>query len=501
MKIVPVILCGGSGTRLWPLSRKAYPKQFLRLTGPHSLLQQTLLRAAAIADSTAPIVIANAQHRFLVWEQAAEIHKPLKAIILEPEGKNTAPAVGYAAFYLLNTTVSQSSADTLDEASHKEGVAVHATQSVPDHDAVLLIMPADHVIQGDGAFQTAIDRGRVLAEQGYIVTFGIVPTGPETGYGYIEAAMDEPDAPYFLVRRFVEKPSKDRAEDYFKQGNYFWNSGIFMCRATTYLEELERFRPDIYRVCKSAVKGIRQDLDFLRLPRDIVHTCPSDSIDYAIMEYTNRAVVVPFAETWSDVGSWKSLKDVSPSNGEGNVTTGDVLTQNCKNCLVRAEERLVAVMGMENTIVVETSDAVLICNKDNDQAIKDVVSTLKKQGRKEAVEHPVVYRPWGHFQTIGAGDRFQVKRITVKPGGILSNQMHHHRAEHWIVVKGTALVTQDDKEFLLREDESVYIPLGVKHRLKNPGKIPLELIEVQTGSYLGEDDIVRFEDNYGRDQE
>lgn len=496
MQIVPVILCGGSGTRLWPLSRKAYPKQFLRLTGPHSLLQQTLMRAAAMDGSTAPMVIANDHHRFLVWEQAEEIQQPLEAIILEPEGKNTAPAVAYAAFHLLQRAQSPS-ATAVSAAVNTDG----AESALPENDAVLLILPADHVIQGNTAFEEAVKHGKTLAEQGHIVTFGIVPTGPETGYGYIEAFQDDSSTQHFSVRRFVEKPSKDKAESYLKQGNYFWNSGIFMCKATTYLEELERVKPDIYEVCQRAVKGMRKDLHFLRLPKEIVHTCPSDSIDYAIMEHTDKAVVIPFAETWSDVGSWNSLREVSCCNEEGNVTTGDVLAQDCKNCLIRSEGRLVAVMGMEDTIVVETSDAVLICHKDHGQAIKDVVSTLKKQGRKEAVEHPVVYRPWGHFQTIQSSDRFQVKRITVKPDGILSSQMHHHRAEHWIVVKGTALVTQGDREFLLKEDESVYIPLGVKHRLQNPGKIPLELIEVQTGSYLGEDDIVRFEDTYGRDKE
>ncbi|MEZ0328326.1 MAG: mannose-1-phosphate guanylyltransferase/mannose-6-phosphate isomerase [Dissulfuribacterales bacterium] len=496
MQIVPVILCGGSGTRLWPLSRKAYPKQFLRLTGPYSLLQQTLMRAAAMDGATAPMVIANDHHRFLVWEQAEEIQQPLEAIILEPEGKNTAPAVAYAAFHLLSHVQPPSAPDS-SATDDTDG----SDAAIFGNDAVLLILPADHVIQGNTAFEKAIKHGKTIAEQGHIVTFGIVPTGPETGYGYIEAFLNDSSAQHFSVRRFVEKPSKDKAESYLKQGNYFWNSGIFMCKATTYLEELKRFRPDIYEICHRAMQGLRKDLHFLRLPREIVHTCPADSIDYAVMEHTNKAVVIPFAETWSDVGSWNSLKDVSTCNEDGNLISGDVLTQGCKNCLVRSEDRLVAVMGMEDTIVVETSDAVLICHKDHGQAIKDVVSALKKQGRKEAVEHPVVYRPWGHFQTIESGDRFQVKRITVKSGGILSSQMHHHRAEHWIVVKGTALVTQDDKEFLLKEDESVYIPLGVKHRLQNPGKIPLELIEVQTGSYLGEDDIVRFEDIYGRNKE
>lgn len=496
MKIVPIILCGGSGTRLWPLSRKAYPKQFLRLTGPHSLLQQTILRAAAIEDATPPIVIANDQHRFLVLEQAQEIHQPLQAILLEPEGKNTAPAVAYAALYLLHQAQSPCSFD----AGTTENT-YGAESAVSENDVVLLVLPADHLIQANTTFQTAVEQGRALAEQGYIVTFGIVPTGPETGYGYIEVHRDDSSTSHFSVQRFVEKPSIEKAQAYLKQGNYFWNSGIFMFKASTYLQELQRFRPDIYEVCHRAVQGLRHDLNFLRLPAHIVHACPADSIDYAVMEHTQQAVVVPFPNLWSDVGSWSSLKDVSCCDENGNVTNGDVLTHGCKNCLIRSEDRLVTVLGMENVIVVETSDAVLICNKDHGQAIKDVVSTLKKQGRKEAVEHPVVYRPWGHFQTIQQSDRFQVKRIVVKPGGILSSQMHYHRAEHWIVVKGTALVTQDNKEFLLREDESVYIPLGTKHRLQNPGKIPLELIEVQTGSYLGEDDIVRFEDNYGRDKE
>ncbi len=496
MKIVPVILCGGSGTRLWPLSRKAYPKQFLRLTGPHSLLQQTLIRAAAINDATDPIVIANDQHRFLVLEQAQEIQQPLQAILLEPEGKNTAPAVAYTAFHLLHSAQAPFPSATC-ATENTDG----AESAVPENDVILLVLPADHVIQANDTFQTAVEHGRTLAEQGYIVTFGIVPTGPETGYGYIEARRDDSSAFHFPVQRFVEKPSLEKAQAYLKQGNYFWNSGIFMFRAETYLQELQHVRPDIYEVCHRAVQGLRQDLNFLRLPANIVHDCPADSIDYAVMEHTRQAMVVPFPNLWSDVGSWSSLMNVSCCDENGNVTNGDVLAHGCKNCLIRSEDRLVTVLGMENAIVVETTDAVLICDKDHGQAIKDVVSTLKKQGRKEAVEHPVVYRPWGHFQTIQQSDRFQVKRITVKPGGILSSQMHHHRAEHWIVVKGTALVTQDDREFLLREDESVYLPLGVKHRLQNPGKIPLELIEVQTGSYLGEDDIVRFEDNYGRDKE
>jgi mannose-1-phosphate guanylyltransferase/mannose-6-phosphate isomerase len=495
MKIVPVILCGGSGTRLWPLSRKAYPKQFLRLTGPFSLLQQTLKRAAEIDDTTSPIVIANDKHRFLVLEQAQEIQQPLKAILLEPEGKNTAPAVAYAAFHLL--TQGQWHCNTEEAPTSKADCNSNSSAE----DCILLVLPADHVIQDNGTFQTVIGHGRTLAEQGLIVTFGIVPTGPETGYGYIEAQRTGPTAPYSPVLRFVEKPSLEKAQEYVKQPNYYWNSGIFMFKASTYLQELQRFRPDIHEVCAKAVLGLRKDLNFLRLPPELVHRCPADSIDYAVMEHTDKAMVVPFSNQWSDVGSWSSLKEVSCCDSTGNVVSGDVLLQDCKDCLIRSEDRLVAVMGMDNAVVVETSDAVLICHKDYSQSIKDMVSTLKKQGRKEAVEHPVVYRPWGHFQTIQCSDRFQVKRITVKPGGILSSQMHHHRAEHWIIVKGTALVTQGDQEFLLKEDESIYIPLGVKHRLQNPGKIPLELIEVQTGSYLGEDDIVRFEDHYGRDKE
>ncbi|MCO7472187.1 mannose-1-phosphate guanylyltransferase/mannose-6-phosphate isomerase [Stenotrophomonas maltophilia] len=463
--IQPVILSGGSGTRLWPLSREAYPKQFLPLAGELTMLQATWQRVAPIA-SRGPLVVANEEHRFVAAEQLQQVGAEPAAIILEPVGRNTAPAIAVAA--------------------------LEATRDGAD--ALLLVLPSDHVITDEAAFRTAVQAASIAAEADKLVTFGIVPTGPETGYGYIKAADGHGVR---AVERFVEKPDLDTATGYVTSGQYYWNSGMFLFKASRYLQELERFQPDMLAGSRQAWQQARRDSDFTRLDKEAFATVPSDSIDYAVMEKTADAVVIPLDAGWNDVGSWTALRDVSQQDGDGNAHQGDVIAIDCRNTYAYGE-RLVAMVGLDDVIVVETDDAVLVGKADRMQEVKTVVAKLKADGRSEATWHRKVYRPWGAYDSIDNGERFQVKRITVKPGGTLSLQMHHHRAEHWIVVSGTAEVTRGDEVILLSENQSTYIPLGVTHRLRNPGKLPLELIEVQSGSYLGEDDIVRFEDTYGR---
>lgn len=463
--IQPVILSGGSGTRLWPLSREAYPKQFLPLAGELTMLQATWKRVAPIA-ARGPLVIANEEHRFVAAEQLQQVGAEPAAIILEPVGRNTAPAIAVAAL----------------EAT-REGA-----------DALLLVLPSDHVITNETAFRSAVQAAAAAAEAGKLVTFGIVPTGPETGYGYIKAADGQG---LRAVERFVEKPDLDTATGYVSSGQYYWNSGMFLFKASRYLQELERFQPAMLAGSRQAWQQARRDADFTRLDKDAFTAVPSDSIDYAVMEKTADAVVIPLDAGWNDVGSWTALRDVSQQDGDGNAHQGDVIAIDCRNTYAYAQ-RLVALVGLDDVVVVETDDAVLVVKADRMQDVKTVVAQLKAEGRSEATWHRKVYRPWGAYDSIDNGERFQVKRITVKPGGTLSLQMHHHRAEHWIVVSGTAEVTRGDEVILLSENQSTYIPLGVTHRLRNPGKLPLELIEVQSGSYLGEDDIVRFEDTYGR---
>jgi mannose-1-phosphate guanylyltransferase / mannose-6-phosphate isomerase len=468
--IVPVILSGGSGTRLWPLSRELYPKQLLPLVGKETMLQDTLRRLEGLEHVAEPIIVCNEEHRFLVAEQLRQIGVKPAAILLEPAGRNTAPAVALAA------------ATALQEREQGE-------------DPVLLVLPADHVIRDAGAFQAAVAAGEKLARDGKLVTFGVVPSHPETGYGYIRAAARDGAA---AVQQFVEKPNTALAEEYVTSGEYYWNSGMFMFTAGRYIEELRTHRPEIVTQCVAAVAGAKADLDFIRVDRAAFEECPSDSIDYAVMENTAHAWVVPLDAGWNDVGSWSSLHDACEADSAGNVAVGDVLIEDASNCYLFSESRLVAAVGLADCVVVETKDAVLVAPRDRVQDVKLIVERLKAEGRYETSLHREVFRPWGSYDSVDQGDRFQVKRIVVNPGAQLSLQMHHHRAEHWIVVQGTARVTRGDDTFLLGENESTYIPMGTNHRLENPGKVPLHLIEVQSGSYLGEDDIVRFEDTYGR---
>lgn len=466
--ILPVIMAGGTGSRLWPLSRQLNPKQFLKLCGDSTLLQQTLSRLDGL-HTAAPSIICNEDHRFMVAEQLRQLSVKNASILLEPIGRNTAPAIALAA---LNAT--------------RNG-----------QDPVLLVLAADHFIEDQSAFQQAVKEAEELAKQDKLVTFGIVPTQPETGYGYIQRGSALPVQGY-QVARFVEKPDSETAQAYLDSGDYYWNSGMFMFKASVYLQALQEFRPDILDACTRAFEAGSQDLDFVRVDAAAFADCPEDSIDYAVMEKTRDAAVIPLDAGWSDIGSWSALWEIGTKDEQGNVCKGDVLNIGSSNSLVYAESKLVATVGVDNLVVVETKDAVLVAHKDRVQDVKKVVEAIKNDGRHEHMNHREVYRPWGVYDSIENGERYQVKRITVKPGAKLSVQMHHHRAEHWVVVSGTAKVTNGDKTFLVTENESTYIPIGEIHALENPGKIPLELIEVQSGSYLGEDDIVRFEDKYGR---
>lgn len=470
--IIPVIMAGGSGTRLWPLSRQLHPKQFLPLVSEQTMLQETCERLSGI-EHQPPLFICGEDHRFTVAEQLRQGGFAFNHILLEPEGKNTAPAVALAALQAMQ--------------GNQQG-----------DEPVLLVLAADHVIKNVNAFEAAANMALPLAQQGQLVTFGIVPQSPETGYGYIRAGDKLNDGTAMKVDEFVEKPDLKTAESYLSSGQYLWNSGMFMFKASQYLSELEAQRPDILEVCRRSMEKASVDIDFIRPDAEAFITCPEDSIDYAVMEKTESAVVVPMDCGWSDVGSWSALWEVSEKDTNGNATKGDVLTLDSKDCFVQSNHKLITTIGLENVVIVESDDAIMVADKSRVQDVKTIVAQLKEQGRSEASLHRKVYRPWGSYDSIDSGDRFQVKRIVVKPGGKLSLQMHHHRAEHWIVVSGTAVVTKGGKEFILSENESTYIPIGETHRLENPGAIPLEMIEVQSGSYLGEDDIVRMEDSYGR---
>ena len=469
--MIPVILSGGSGSRLWPQSRQEYPKQFLSLTDSQStMLQQTALRLEGL-DTSPPIVVCNQSHRFIVAEQLLQVNAQPEAILLEPCGRNTAPAVTLAAMY----------------AAKHHG------------NPVLLVLPADHVIANVATFQSAVNKGALAARQGMLITFGIQPTRAETGYGYVHGSEAVPGFEgIFKVAQFIEKPPLERAQAFVDDGNYFWNSGMFMFTASRYLEEIKRFNPDIYKQCQLALDAAEKDRDFTWIDSPLFAACPSDSIDYAVMEKTDAAAVAPMDAGWSDVGSWQSLWEIQSKDAQGNVRQGEVIAIDSHNCLISAEKHMVAAVGVSDLVIVDSADAILVTTRDRAQDVKKVVTELEAQGCSRHLFHRKVFRPWGHYDSIDNGDRFQVKRITVKPGEQLSLQMHHHRAEHWIVVRGTAKVTCGEKTLLLSENQSTFIPLGTTHRLENPGKVNLEIIEVQSGSYLGEDDIVRFDDSYGR---
>jgi mannose-1-phosphate guanylyltransferase / mannose-6-phosphate isomerase len=466
--LVPVILSGGAGTRLWPLSREMYPKQLLALTGKQTMLQDTAMRLRGISGAIPPIIVCNEAHRFTVAEQIRALEMTASAILLEPVGRNTAPAVALAALKAIEI----------------------------DPDATIVVAPADHVIRASREFQAAAEVAARLAQDGKLVTFGIVAHAPETGYGYIRRG--EGPGPGYPVAQFIEKPPLDVAAQFVASGDYFWNSGMFVFKAARYLAELAAFAPDILEASRAAFQAATTDLDFVRIDKAAFEKCRSESIDYAVMEKTRDAVVLPLDAGWSDVGSWSSLFDALAADEDGNVLQGDVIVHDTHDCYVHSTSRLVAAVGMDDHIIVETKDAILVAPKERVQDVKELVAMIKKSGRSESTLHREVFRPWGSYDSIDSGERFQVKRLSVKPGGILSLQMHHHRAEHWIVVQGTARITCNDKTFLLSENESTYIPIGATHRIENPGKVPLHIVEVQSGSYLGEDDIVRFEDSYGR---
>ena len=465
--VLPVVLAGGAGTRLWPLSRELYPKQFLKLTGGQTMLQDTLLRLDGL-DAAPPYLICNEDHRFIVAEQCRAIGVEWGAIVLEPAARNTAPAIALAALQAMSG----------------------------GDEPVLLILAADHHMTDPAAFRAAVEIGADLVRGDRLLTFGIVPEVPETGYGYIKAGAAIGEGAH-EVAQFVEKPDAATAQKYLAAGGYFWNSGMFMFKASTFLRELETHRPDIFKACTAAARTMSNDLDFKR-PGAEFAKCPSESIDYAVMEKTRHSVVLPINVGWSDVGSWKALWEASPRDSGDNHVRGDVVAVDTSGSLLISEGRLLATVGVRDLMVIETADAVLVAQRDHSQDVKRVVEKLRATKRSEHQTHQRVYRPWGSYETVEQGERYQVKRLTVNPGATLSLQMHHHRSEHWIVVQGTATVTCGEKEFVVHENESTYIPIGSKHRLANPGKIPLHLMEVQVGSYLGEDDIVRFQDAYGR---
>ena len=464
--LLPVIMAGGSGSRLWPLSRSLYPKQFISLASDKTMLQETIARLSGIKHQD-PMLICNEAHRFIVAEQLRQDHLHHSGIILEPVGRNTAPAIALAALHAI-----------------KEG-----------GDPLLLVLAADHVILNQNAFITAVEKASLPAQQGKLVTFGIVPTSPETGYGYIKQGNLDGDDVY-QVSSFVEKPDLNTAEAYLANGEYYWNSGMFLFKASRYLEELALHRPDILQACKDAMLQSKKDLDFIRVNADAFSDCPEDSVDYAVMEKTKDALVVPMDAGWSDVGSFSALWDVSDKDDSGNVLVGDVVMDQTTNSYIYAKNKLVSTVGVDNLVVIETKDAILVANKDKVQDVKHIVNQLKAKGRSECEQHREVYRPWGSHDEIANGQRFHVKHLTVKPGEKTALQKHYHRAEHWVVVQGTAKVTNGDKSYLVSENESTYIPLGSAHRIENPGKVDLHLIEVRSGAYLAEDDVVRLEE-YG----
>lgn len=466
--IIPIIMAGASGTRLWPLSRSLYPKQFLSLINENSLLQETLKRLDGL-NCLPPVIVSNNEHRFIVAEQLRQFGVDDFQIILEPVGRNTAPAVALAAL---------------------KSLELHG-----DHH--MLVLAADHAIQDIEAFHAAVLAAEQESVDNKLVTFGIVPTKPETGYGYIKKGEQVKNS-VFKVNSFVEKPDLETAKNYLEQKCYLWNSGMFMFKASVYLDELKKFRPDILAACKESLSSASTDLDFIRLNSDVFAECPDESIDYAVMEKTQDCVVIPLDADWSDIGSWTSLWEISEKDEHENVSHGDVINYNSRNNYIYSEGSLISTVGVNNLIIVQTKDALLVAQQDNVQDIKKIVEILKKQKRSEHISHREVYRPWGRYDSVERGDRYQVKRITVKPGECLSTQMHHHRAEHWVVVAGTAKVTCGERTFFVTENESTFIPIGTVHTLENPGKIPLEVIEIQSGVYLGDDDIVRLSDKYGR---
>ena len=465
--IVPVILSGGSGKRLWPLSRTLFPKQFINLINDTTLFQDTILRLPE--DISDPLIICNEEHRFLVAEQLRQIESNNSGIILEPIGKNTAPAIAIAALSLFNN----------------------------NQDPILLVLSADHLIHNSKSFHKSIKTARTIAEQGKMVALGVRPTKPETGYGYIEIDNSH-DAKYYDIKSFKEKPSLEIAKNYLDSGNYYWNSGIFMFKASVYLNELEKFEPKILSACKKSYKNSYKDLDFVRLDNEKFIKCPEKSIDYAVMEKTKEAIVVPLESNWYDIGSWEMLWEMKQKDSNNNVSKGDVILYEVKNSYIHSSNRLVAAIGVSNLVIIDTQDALLVSDKKDTQSIKNIVEKLNKNDRSESINHRTVYRPWGHFDSIDYGKGFQVKRICVNPGAKISLQKHQHRAEHWVIVKGVALITCGNQVFELKENQSTYIPKGEIHRLENREEIPLEIIEIQTGKYLGEDDIIRLEDDYQR---
>lgn len=470
MRIIPVIISGGSGTRLWPLSRKEYPKQYLPLVGDNTMLQETILRLSGLDNVVDPIIVCNADHRFLVAEQCQQIGVKNPIILLEPVGRNTAPAIAAAAFQSLKSS---------------------------DDDTVMLVLSADHIIKDVYAFHDSISIASSQAQKGKLATFGIVPKNANTGYGYIKSSKNNTDGAY-KVEEFVEKPDLETAQEYLKQGKYLWNSGMFMFKPEVLIDELTTHSPDIVKLVSDAVNNAKQDLDFIRLDKRSFESSPSDSIDYALMEKSDNVVVVPLEAGWSDVGSWSALYDIDVKDSSGNVLKGDVIVKDTTNTYIYAAHHMITTVGIDNLIVIDTPDATFIASQNKAHEVKSIIASLQKKDRDEVHSNRKVYRPWGWYDSIDSGERFQVKRLYVKPGAKLSLQKHHKRAEHWVVVTGTATVTNGEQKFILNKGESTYIPLGIIHALENQTRKPLEIIEVQSGTYLGEDDIVRFDDLYGR---